>query len=73
MMKYGTLENSLLYCIKKWRLRSSRLQEEHVLMIAMKMMKSLISRLRPCALKTKILVNTDVFFATRITTIRINV
>ena len=33
-------------------------------MIAMKMMKSLISRLRFCFLKTNILVNTDVYFAT---------
>ena len=43
-------------------------------MIAMKMMSNLISRLRFCFLKTKILVNTDVYFATtKITTPSINV
>ena len=61
MMKYGTLENELLYCVKKLRLRSARLQYEHVLMIAMKMKKRLISRLRPCFLKAKVLANKDVY------------
>ena len=61
MMKYGAFENKLLYCVKKLRLRSARLQYEHVLMIAMKMKKQLISRLWPCFLKAKVLANKDVY------------
>ena len=42
-------------------------------MIAMKMIKTLISCLRPRFLKAKILVNTDMYLAAKITTLSINV
>ena len=72
MYKHSEKIDEILDIEKIITLLRKEFEAKEVLMIAMKIMKSLISPFRPYfLLKTKILVNVDVYFATKMTTLPI--
>ena len=71
MYKHSEKIDEILDIEKIITLLRKEFEAKEVLMIAMKIMKSLISPLWPYFLKTKILVNADVYFATKMTTLPI--